>query len=167
MEGHLSLYTGGQKGFTLIELLVVIAIIGILASIVLVSLGNSRTNSLDSNIKGNLDSIRTQAEIYANDHDNSYGTFGLSFPAGSSSTCLSDTGNHLFSDPTIKAAMTGAQSSGGGSMRCLSTGNAWAVSVALKSNAGLSWCVSSCGIAKQINTTNALVGANTCLPVSC
>lgn len=59
-----------RKGFTLIELLVVIAIIGLLSTIVLVSLNRARAKSRDAKRKTDLKQIEIALEMYW-DH---YGT---------------------------------------------------------------------------------------------
>lgn len=60
------------EAFTLIELLVVIAIIGILATLVIVSLSGARGKSKDTKSKNNLASITSALNQYHVDHSSTY-----------------------------------------------------------------------------------------------
>ena len=57
------------RGFTLIELIVVIAIIGLLASIILVSLSNAQIKSRDSKRTSDLAQVIRALELYRANND--------------------------------------------------------------------------------------------------
>lgn len=74
-----------NKGFTLLELLVVIAIIGILATIVMVSLQGARRRAQDASIQAQISSARAAAELYATGND-PVGSYEGAFTAGATNT---------------------------------------------------------------------------------
>lgn len=136
-----------KKGFTLIELLVVIAIIGILAGIVLASLGSARSGANDAKTKEQLSSLRTAMETY-------YGSNGGYGTAGTSCSTVGS----AFANSLVSPLVTTSNYPSGTTLACQNTANAWAVSATL-STAGQFWCVDSTGTSKQ---TAAAVSSTVC-----
>ncbi len=142
-------------GFTLIELLVVIAIIGILATIVMVSLNTARGKAADAAVKADLKTIMTQSEMA---YDTAGGTY-----AG---ICTESTG-------TIPKALAAAASAGGGTLGaspyacttsatevcCNQASGTWVAAAPLKT-AGI-WCVDSAGN-NRLAASDVLAASTVC-----
>ncbi|MBZ9578066.1 prepilin-type N-terminal cleavage/methylation domain-containing protein [Patescibacteria group bacterium] len=128
--------TKKYRGFTLIELLVVIAIIGILASIVLVSLTTARSRAYDAEIKSELSQVRADAEMYFIDNDTyvAYSVPGTLLPPD----CSNDSLYQVGTSATAYAAWAGL---------CSTTAN--------------DWCVDSAGMSKEV-TGGVTAGATVC-----
>ncbi len=154
-RGHIA-----PKGFTLIELLVVIAIIGILAGIVLASLGSARSKGGDAAVQGDLVGIRSQAELYSSNNGNAYTTVNVA----TTTTCAGAAG--MFSDANVKSAITAAAGAGGGGVACaVNTAGYWVVAAQLKSDTTKAWCVASTGTSTSITWSAGALNAvgSTCL----
>lgn len=79
-----------RRGFTLIELLVTIAIIGVLSSVVLVSLNTARYKANDAKRRGDLRSLQTALEIYYNGPGAYPSTGGNWYGVASPATIVAD-----------------------------------------------------------------------------
>jgi len=112
-----------KSGFTLIELLVVIAIIGILASVVLVSLNSARQRGRDARRVADLSQVQTALEIRQNDISGTYpGTGWAALVAAIRPTYMTTVPN----DPTNSGAQVYAYTQCGG-------GTSYVLSVTLES----------------------------------
>jgi len=162
-EMQLSKIKNFRKGFTMIELLVVVAIIGILSSIVLISVSTARAKGIDSFIQQNLRTVQTQAEIYFQNKK------AYDFPNNAAGTTCSTAagpgvgqGYNLFSyDPVIRLALITVMSKINNSNPpntsfCGASKNSWVAAIRLKSSLSNNdstdrlWCVDSNGQSKEI-----------------
>ncbi|MDB5237719.1 MAG: hypothetical protein JWL88_821 [Parcubacteria group bacterium] len=140
-----------SRGFTLIELLVVIAIIGILSSVVLASLNTARNKGVDGAIKGDIESARSESEVYNNSN-------GLSYSAICTSNAPDGT-------PGLQS-MIKALNPISASVVCTDKSNhagthGWALSAQLKTDTTKYWCVDNTGTSTS-RTSQISATAVTC-----
>jgi prepilin-type N-terminal cleavage/methylation domain-containing protein len=136
-----------SAGFTLIELIVVVGIIGIIAGIVLTQFGYFRFKGVDAGVKANLNSIRSQAEIFYIEHSSYLPLDGsATSPYNCSTIGGSSTSKNMFSnDAKIKEILAEVSKIGAG-VYCANDADTWATAVGLKSEKEISsWCVDSRG----------------------
>ncbi len=144
-----------SAGFTLLELLIVVSIIGILTSIILVSLSSARGKGADAGIKSNLHTLSNQNEIFFSSQ-NSYLTAPDGSLSGTCPTTYSSSAHNMFRKQPAYAALAAAVALGGSTGSCYVSDNAWAVAVALKTDATQSWCVDSTGISRQVSSSSPI-----------
>ena len=138
-----------NRGFTLIELLLVISIIGLLASMILLSLSSARNKSKDTRIGSDIRQLRIQIES-DNAGQSNYGVF----PAGSSfnsATSLINSGNY--------ATLTTDISANNGALTVVTNGASPVTAYALYGtlNTGKYFCTDSLGNTNLAATTNTTV----------
>jgi general secretion pathway protein G len=96
-----------KKGFTLVEILIVVVILGILAAIVIPQFSDASTEAKENSLKSNLQTVRSQIELYKIQHNDELpgagsASFTDSLTAGTDvdGASGSDYGPYLQSFPT-------------------------------------------------------------------
>ena len=64
-----------KAGFTLVEILIVVVILGILAAIVIPQFTQASTEARENSLRANLQTIRSQIELYKIQHNDNTPTF--------------------------------------------------------------------------------------------
>ena len=118
-------------------LLVAIAIIGILSSVVLVSLNSARQKGQDARVRESLMSMRVEAEVYNGNNNNSYSK-------------ATDCNTGMFTDSSIQKNLVAIKTS---NPICYAEGGTYAVSASLISRSFsdpvVNFCVDSSGFANS------------------
>ena len=132
-----------NKGFTLVELLVVIAIIGILASIVFVTVSKAKLKTKDVAIRQSMKLFNILAQDYYEKHNENYAGF-----------CNDSATEKIF----------GSLSSPKKFKYCHHDDNTWAICAQLNIPEDLSkaWCVDSTGNIKEINQIDCVSSITFC-----
>ncbi len=61
-----------RKAFTLVEILIVVVILAILAAVVVPMFTDASSDAMESSLRGNLKTMRSQVELYRAQHKNDY-----------------------------------------------------------------------------------------------
>ena len=146
-----------NRGFTLIELLVVIAIIGVLASVVLASLGTARTKGTDAAVKDNLNGVRSQAELIATNGNNNYAGVCIDSNVMNALNVIKNTDTN----PIASIATSSATPAAAGQITCHSLAGGYAIEAPI--SGGIAWCIDSNGFAGTTSVTTLIANDITCI----
>jgi prepilin-type N-terminal cleavage/methylation domain-containing protein len=153
------------RGFTLIELLVVIAIIGILSSVVLVSLNSARNKGVNTRIQEDAANLRTALETGYN--NGNYGDLSTTGTAGidaySSGTNWATGGNLTLLRNDIITNEKGTMQIYDGGCTSGTSCTAYSIKVAWPGAASGGYCVDSTGYTNTYTTGgSAFQASSTC-----